>query len=494
MRVIYIDVDSLRPDHTEPYGYRRKITPNLQEFARDAVVFDRYYCSDSPCMPSRAALSSGQFGITNGVIGHFGRASRFRFPDENVHPKDRPLLGGHLHRHGVYTASISCFAERHLAYWFLGNFRESLKPTLSMGNDEDAADVNEAAISWIRRHAHEDNWFLHVNYWDPHTDYVEPREWVERAGEAGPPPGWPDEDAIASHREVYGARSALDLHGVTGERSPTPDTMPDAIESRADFVKLVDGYDGEILYWDHHFGRFLGTLDDLGMLEDTAIIVSADHGESMGENGSYAEHQLATEPTHRVPLIFRWPGLTENLEDDRRRCDALLYNLDLGPTLCELLDVPVPEGWHGESFAAAVRGRRMEGRSHLILSHGAHSYQRAVRTRDHLYVRTLHPGCFRAEWEQLYNVTEDPYLTRNVLTESSGAADQAKALLSDWWYQHAGVPGAFPDPMQTTLDVGPTFQFEPAAYIEHLRDTGRKDFAADLQVRLGRSRSSVYRG
>jgi arylsulfatase A-like enzyme len=72
--------------------------------------------------------------------------------------------------------------------------------------------------------------------------------------------------------------------------------------------------------------------------------VSADHGESMGENGSYAEHQLATEPIHRVPLIMPWPGLTENVEDDQRRCDALLYNLDLGPTLCELLDVPVPEG------------------------------------------------------------------------------------------------------------------------------------------------------
>jgi arylsulfatase A-like enzyme len=260
--------------------------------------------------------------------------------------------------------------------------------------------------------------------------------------------------------------------------------MPDAIESRADFEKLVNGYDGEILYWDHHFGRLLGALDDLGILEETAIIVSADHGESMGENGSYAEHQLANEPTHRVPLIVRWPGLTERVEPHRRRCDALLYNLDLGCTLCELLDLPVPEGWHGESFVAAVRGEPVEGRSHLILSHGAHSYQRAVRTRDHLYVRTLHPGCFRAEWEQLFNVTDDPSLTRNVLSESSEVADRAKALLGDWWHEHAGVPGAFPDPMQTTLDVGPTFQFKPADYIEHLRHTGRKHFAVDLEERL----------
>ena len=234
-------------------------------------------------------------------------------------------------------------------------------------------------MGWSKGHADKESWFLHVNYWDPHNDYFEPREWVGRAGRAGPPPEWPDEDAIATHTEIYGPRGALDLHGVKGEGSPTPDTMPDAIEGRADFEKLVNGYDGEIFYWDHHFGRLLDALSDLGILEETAVIVSADHGESMGENGSYAEHALANEPTHRVPLIVRWPGLTERLEPDRRRCDALLYNLDLACTLCELLDVPVPEGWHGRSFAAAVKGEAVEGRSHLILSHGLHTYQRAVQ-------------------------------------------------------------------------------------------------------------------
>jgi len=184
-------------------------------------------------------------------------------------------------------------------------------------------------------------------------------------------------------------------------------------------------------------------------------------------------------PDHTEPYGYR-RKITPNLQEFAR--DAVVFDR----YYCS--DSPCMPS------RARSKGPKSGGHSHLILSHGAHSYQLAVRTRDHLYVRTLHPGCFRAEWEQLYNVTEDPYLIRNVLAESSGVADQAKELLSDWWYQHAGFLGAFPDPMQTTLDVGPTFQFEPAAYIEHLRDTGRKDFAADLQVRLGRSRSGVYRG
>ncbi|MFJ2133383.1 sulfatase-like hydrolase/transferase [Streptomyces sp. NPDC087845] len=78
MRIIYVDVDTLRADHTTPYGYHRPTTPNLQKLADKSVVFDRYYCSDSPCLPSRTALTSGRFGITNGVIGHFGPAARMR--------------------------------------------------------------------------------------------------------------------------------------------------------------------------------------------------------------------------------------------------------------------------------------------------------------------------------------------------------------------------------------------------------------------------------
>jgi arylsulfatase A-like enzyme len=66
----------------------------------------------------------------------------------------------------------------------LGNIPESYKPTLSLVNDEDAADVNEIAISWLQRNAHKDDWFLHIDYWDPHNDYFEPKEWFERAAEA----------------------------------------------------------------------------------------------------------------------------------------------------------------------------------------------------------------------------------------------------------------------------------------------------------------------
>jgi arylsulfatase A-like enzyme len=70
MRILYVDVDSLGADHTQPYGYARRTTPKFQELVERNVVFDRFHCSDTRCLPSRIALASGQFGIVNGVVGH----------------------------------------------------------------------------------------------------------------------------------------------------------------------------------------------------------------------------------------------------------------------------------------------------------------------------------------------------------------------------------------------------------------------------------------
>lgn len=239
MRIIYVDVDTLRADHTTPYGYHRPTTPHLQALADKSVTFERYYCSDSPCLPSRTALTSGQFGITNGVIGHFGAAAQYRLDAGHGPEPDRPLLGQALGMGGYYTAAVSVFAERHRAYFFYGNFRESIRATDSRG-DESAEDVNRAAIDWIRRHADEDNWYLHLTYWDPHTDYTQPVEWTEPMAASGPVQEWPDAATIGSHAEIYGPRSALDLHygGLGDGRSPVPHNMPDAVASRADFEHL----------------------------------------------------------------------------------------------------------------------------------------------------------------------------------------------------------------------------------------------------------------
>ncbi len=489
MRILYCDVDTLRADHTSPYGYRRAITPNLEQVAREGVVLDRCYASDSPCAPSRAALTSGQFGITTGAIANFGPAAEIRLFERTRYG---PFFGGHLYRNGIYTSSISCFPERHLAYWFLGNFREWSKPSLSNGDDEDAATVTDAAIEWLRRRGRSDNWFLQVHFWDPHIPYFEPASWRDRAAGAGDPPGWPDEDAIAGHAESYGPHTALDLYegdgswSVPAPESPNPETMPDSIRNRSDYVKLVNGYDGAIAYWDHHLGRLLNELSALGIDDETAVIVASDHGECLGENGCYGDHPMANEASHHVPMVVRWPGVTTGLSDERRHVPGLVYHVDLCPTICELLGIEVPDGWDGRSFAPAVRGEPFAGRDYLVLSHGAYTYQRALRTQSHLYIKTLHPGCWRLEREQLYAIEDDPYMYKNLITQSttSAIASSMQATLEDWREDHLSLSGELPDPMEARRYEGPADAFSTERYLNRLRETGRSHLASDLELRL----------
>ncbi len=505
MRVIFVDVDTLRPDHLSVYGYSRPTTPNLGELAQRGVVFDNYYCSDSPCAPSRAALTTQRFGIMTGVIGNAGESVHLRSTRgmtpwvDNTQPVI-PLLGEHLYHNNFYTASISCFPDRHQAYWWTGNLREWIKPTLSRGDDEDAANVNRVAFDWIRRHAQEDEWFLHIHYWDPHIPYVEPKEWFESAAASGPAPKWPDQNTIDRHQEIYGPHTAVDLYEDDGSwrlpaaKSPNPVTMPDAIKTRQDFEHLITGYDGAIMYWDYHFGQLVNLLTDLNLVESTAIIVSSDHGEAFGENGVYADHAMANEAVHHIPLIIYWPGITDHLDNSQRHSQTWAYNIDLGPTLCELLSIPVPRWWPGRSFAPALNGTRVDGWPYLVLSHGSYTYQRAVRTPHHLYIRTLHPGCFRIEPEQLYDMDRDPHLTENLVAHNSSIAQECRSHLEQWLGVYSAGPLSFGDPMQNRRYESPTEAFSAARYAERLRLTGREHLARELEMRSKEPWPPFYHG
>ncbi len=271
--------------------------------------------------------------------------------------------------------------------------------------------------------------------------------------------------------------------------------MPDAIRSRQDFEKLVNGYDGAIAYWDHHLGILLEELADLGIAEETAVIVTSDHGECLGENGCYGDHPMANEPSHRVPMVLRWPAVTTRLREEDQHVSGLVYHLDVCPTICELLGLEVPPGWDGQSFAAAVHGQPFFGREHLVFSHDAYTYQRAMRTPEHLYIRTLHPGCFRIEHEQLYAIADDPHMTKGLLGHSASTAsasapgahqvaDRLRGLLDRWRNQHLSLRGPCPDPMEAGRYESPADAFYAPAYERRLRRTGRTTLADDLSERL----------
>ena len=504
MRILYIDIDSLRPDHLGCYGYPRDVSPNIDSIASQGVRFDQYYTSDAPCLPSRTAFYSGRFGFQTGVVGHGGTAASPR--NEGPVRGFVDSFGSHglarqLQLSGFHTALISTFGQRHAAHWFYAGFNEI--HNTGQGGMESAHDVWDVAGPWLERNGSSDDWFLHVNLWDPHTPYRVPQDFGDPFA-ADPLPGWLTHSVFEKHQRATGPHTALDI-GMYGERpSGGPDwpRHPWSLRNFADLRRLIDGYDTGVRYADHFVGKLFGILKEKRVFDDTAIIISADHGENLGELGIYAEHATADVPTCRVPLVVRWPGLAPGVGS------GLHYNIDLAPTLVELLGRSAPALWDGVSFADAIRSAGAGGgRDELVLSQGAHVAQRSVRWGDWLYVRTYHDGFHLFPEEMLFNVLEDPHEQADLASTLLEVVREGSWRLSQWHaaqLSRLGAVSAAPnDPLWTVIQEGGPFHarvIQPGdpgtyagllRYIGRLEATGRGDGAAALRLRYAKQLESL---
>ena len=482
MRILYIDIDSLRPDHLGCYGYHRATSPTIDALAEQGVRFEQCYISDAPCLPSRTALWSGRCGFRTGVVGHGSTAAEpfVEGPGRGF----RDLFGTTgwmqaLRRVGMKTATVSSFGERHSAWHWYAGYSEIYNPGKT--GMERADEVNAIALDWLRRNARGDNWFLHVNYWDPHTPYRTPEEFGNPFAD-DPLPAWLTEEVWRRGCEGFGPHSPQEPHGYGGEsvagRYPR---VPERIDSMAAVRQWIDGYDVGIRYADDHIGQLLDALDGAGVLHETAIVVSADHGENQGEINVWGDHQTADTITCRVPLIVRWPGLSAAPRVDR----ALHYHFDWAATLIELVGGEVPGNWDGRPFTAAFRNGGEQGRPYVVTSQGAWACQRGIRFEDYLCLHTYHDGYKQVEPVMLFDVGNDPHLQRDLHAERPGLVDQAMRLLAEWYREMALRSPADVDPLMTVLREGGPFHTrgQLPAYLARLRATGRAAHAERLAAR-----------
>ena len=478
MRILYLDLDTTRPDHLGCYGYHRDTSPNLDRIAREGVVFTNYYCTDAPCLPSRTSLMSGRFGIHTGVVGHGGTAADMRLEGAPRGFGDRlrdQSLPAFLRAAGLHTVSISPFADRHSAWHFYAGFAE-VHDTGGRGG-ESAEQVTPTALRWIEANAKADNWFLQLNYWDAHTPYRAPAAF-------GNPfandrlPDWPTEDVLRHHRTLAGPHGVRELAMYTADVNPRHPRYPGEIKDMADLRRVFDGYDCGIRYADEHVGRVLAALEKQGVLDDLAIIVSSDHGENLGELGIYGEHGTADHITCRIPMIIRWPGLAGGRHDDR-----LHYNLDLAPTLAELLHRPPAPQWDGRSYAPTLLTGADAGRDGLVLSQCAHVCQRSVRFGPWLYMRTWHCGYHLFPDEMLFHLADDPHEEHNLAEARPEVCGEGARRLLAWHGEMMQTMPSAADPLWTVMKEGGPYHARGklAKYCERLIATGRAEAAAELK-------------
>lgn len=316
MRILYIDIDSLRPDHLSCYGYHRVTSPNIDRVAAEGVRFTNCYATDTPCLPSRTALFSGQFGARTGVVNHGGE-----YADLAVQGMERGFrtefamntLASVLRQRGYHTASISPFPNRHTACQIWYGFGET-HDTGGFGVDN-ADQVYPYAKRWLEANGQGDNWFLHVNFWDPHSPYDHPEAFGNPFTDA-PIEDWITQELIDRQNESFGPHSATEAPGITDELPPEWRMGVGRIRTVADARQHLDGYDTGIRYADYFVGRVIDDLIELGIYEDTAIIVSADHGENQGELNVWGDHA--------PERVAHWQQYLQRLRDTGRSHHAAM--------------------------------------------------------------------------------------------------------------------------------------------------------------------------
>jgi len=351
-------------------------TPNLQRLAEQGVLFRQAFCAAPTCSPSRAALLTGQCAHSSGMIGLAHRG--FRLHDYRQH-----LV--HTLRSAGYRSTL--IGVQHVA------------PDPAMiGYDEvvplpspHAEHVAPAAAEFLSSSALAQPFFLSVGFVETHRKYPAPGS-AEDARYTLPPPPLPD----------------------------TPRTRTDMAAFKASARLLDQG-----------MGAVLDALEANGLAENTVVICTTDHGIAFpGMKCNLTDHGIG------VMLIMRGPGGFTG----GRVCDALLSQVDIFPTLCDLLGTDPPAWLQGRSFLPVVRGNAEQVRDELyaeVTYHAAYEPQRAVRTNRWKYIRRFGeqqtpvlPNCddspskdiwLESDWqrrpvaaEQLYDLVYDPQESRNL--------------------------------------------------------------------------------
>jgi len=490
MRILYIDIDSLRHDHLKCYGYHRDTAPNIESIAQKGVRFNNIYVSDAPCLPSRTALCTGRFGIHTGVCNHHGTAADL-FVEGPPLRKFQSTLGNTswavcLQNANYRTVTFSPFGKRHSAFWWYSGFDECHSYG-SPGSNVAHMDAGRA-LEWLEKNGKEDNWFMHLNFWDVHFPFRTPENYGNPFADQ-PAPAWYNEEVRQKLWQGCGPTSAQDLHFLRGRSYSRFARQPSLFESM-DAVKLMfDSYDTSIRYVDDHLGKIFDCLRSLGIEKETAIVLTADHGEDLGEMNVHCDHRLADEYCHHVPLIVHWPGITDK-PDLPRTDDGLHYHIDMAATILDWAGAQVPQNWDGKSFAQSFVTGNSDSQPYLVLTYGGTaSVQRAVRfdqAEQAFYcIRSYHDGWHGFPDVMLFELNDDPHLQNNIAETRPEIVDRSMYYLTEWQSSMMRSATHPVDPIWTALQEGcqdmvlngPDLLDQ---YVEHLNKTDRKHHAKHL--------------
>lgn len=424
--VILISIDSLRADHTTPYGYRPHFAPEeatmpwLQSMAEQGVVFENTSSVSSWTLPSHMSLLSGMHPIEHGV-----RSRRW-----SLNPKVE-LLAEPFQAAGYHTAGFFSAPFLHPVWGFSRGFDVYLPGPKYLGtleaaealsanrksetvdnlhssshtDDRTAEQVLDHALTWLEQDDHyREPFFLFLHLWDPHYDYFPPQDYRERF--------LPPEEGQVVGDELMQLEREL---------------------SEQELLELRALYDAEIRYTDDQISRLWAQLEEWGIENDVIIAVTSDHGDEFLEHGTRGHHLTLYEEVMHVPMVLRAP----NLAPAGKRVPATVSNIDLAPTLLELAGLPAWPDRTGRSLAPLWTGAEMADRQ-VPMDLVRPALKIELRGYRHGDLKTIFDSFARNLL--VFDLNQDPAEKRPRMAELSDKDDAASVEALEFFLRHRATP------------------------------------------------------
>jgi len=426
--VILISIDTLRADGLSCYGNPDRTSPAIDRVASQGIRFQQAYSPSSWTLPSHASMFTGLYTASHGAdksLDQSGGAVADPLPPgiptlaETLRQREyrtagfisNPWVGSvfglgrgfdeyddRTNKAGVFLNvkdSLVCRALLAVGIWDEQDFNGSRK----------VDDFLPAALEWIRRHS-QDRFFLFLHFFEPHYVYEPPQKY--RLNSSGKP--------IPVFRDIESL--------ISGKFSLPP-------ARRAELKAL---YEGEIKYLDEKLSELFDLLDSTGLTGRTLLIITSDHGESLGEHGLWTHGNSLYDDQLHIPLIMRLPGL---IPEGRVIGNQLASLVDLMPSILDIVGVPPVQGMQGRSLRAAWEGGGNEAQRTVYAELRPAAAWRSINPNLGFGMRMIHTldAKYIEGYEgqrELYLTAEDPREEHNVLEGQPDLVHNLSIALHSW--------------------------------------------------------------
>ena len=421
--LLFFGIDSLRRDHMSHYGYDRLTTPNMTKYLDGGVTFNKCFSPHIPTTPGYSNMMTGRdcFGTDVVALRHKGQII------DGV-----PVLAETLRDLGYNTTCVG----------FKGNpggrgydnyidFK-GWGPDHEDGRAHKAENLNEVAIPELVRLAGEDKPFmLFLRHMDPHSPYLAP----------------------APFKDMFFQGDAFD---------PADDRMKKVFDFKpfGDYIKswLPEGitnpdyaiaqYDAAVAYMDNCIQHILEKLVDLGIEEETLVVFTSDHGETLYDHDCFFDHHGLYDCTLVVPFMLRWKGhLPEG-----KRFDDYCQLKDVTPTLLDIMGIETSGmTFEGRNLNKVIQGGCVEPEPEFYITECTWMRKHGWRTPEWKLIVALEPDFHFKPEVELYNLIKDPDENNNVAGENPEVVEMLKTRMLAFIAKREKETGR-ENPMYTNLD------------------------------------------